>query len=68
MGVGALKAQSAQDTSCPSAFTEVPDSQLHQPHQKNAVQTYCPSLILRPPAPGKCQLHIPFYKVQVVES
>ena len=50
MGVGALKAQSAQDTSCPSAFTEVPDSQLHH---------HCPSLILRPPAPGKCRLHTP---------
>ena len=54
MGVGALKAQSAQDTSCPSAFTEVPDSQLHH---------HCPSLILRPPAPWKMPaVHTPFTK------
>lgn len=57
MGVGAISAQSAQDTSCPSVFSEAPASQPHQPHQKHAVQNSLPSLILHPPAPGKCRPH-----------
>lgn len=38
MAAGETKAQRAQDASCPSLFGEVPDSQPHQPHQKNAIQ------------------------------
>lgn len=63
MGVGALQAQSAQDTSCPSAFSEVPDSQLHQPHQKNVVQNSLPFLNPASSCPWKMPAaHTPFTK------
>lgn len=63
MGVGAIKAQSTQDTSCLSAFIEVPESQLHQPHQKNEVQNSLPFLNPMSSCPWKMPAaHTPFTK------
>lgn len=69
MAAGETKAQSAQDASCPSLFGEVPDSQPHQPHQKNAVQelTALPQSHVFLPLEHGGHTH-PFYKVHVVES